>query len=49
MGPSTFRMSYLDPYAEAFDTWLRDEAEVVDTTDLTPAETAHLIASAASN
>jgi hypothetical protein len=40
LGPSSFRLSYLDPYAEAFRDWLRDEAEVIDTTDLTPAEAA---------
>ena len=49
MGPSTFRMRYLDPYAEAFTTWLHDEAEVIDTTDLTPAESARLIAAAVTN
>lgn len=49
LGASTFRMSHLDPYAEAFDTWLREEADVVDTTDLSPAEAAQLIAAAASD
>ena len=44
LGFSTFRMRYLEPYAEAYETWLRDEAEVVDTTHLTPAEAARRIA-----
>jgi hypothetical protein len=44
LGFSTFRMRYLEPYAEAYETWLRDEAEVVDTTHLTPAEVARRIA-----
>jgi hypothetical protein len=40
-GPnSPFRLKYLEPYAEAARTWLHGEAEVVDTTDLTPAEVA---------
>jgi hypothetical protein len=47
VGPnSSFRLKYLEPYAEAARTWLRDEAEVVDTTHLTPAETALQIAQA---
>ncbi|NYE94565.1 hypothetical protein FHU41_000786 [Psychromicrobium silvestre] len=40
LGPSTFRLKYLDPYAEAAQTWLHAEAEVIDTTNLTPRETA---------
>ncbi|MER6956561.1 AAA family ATPase [Streptomyces sp. NPDC000618] len=45
VGPnSTFRLRYLEPYAEAARTWLHDEAEVVDTTHLTPAEAARQIA-----
>lgn len=44
MGPSTFRLACLEPYAEAARTWLRREAEVVDTTHLTPAQTAQRIA-----
>ncbi|MET9933320.1 MULTISPECIES: ATP-binding protein [unclassified Streptomyces] len=40
-GPgSPFRLAYLEPYAEAARTWLHDEAEVVDTTRLTPAQAA---------
>jgi hypothetical protein len=46
LGPSTFRLAYLEPYAEAARTWLHDEAEVVDTTHLTPAEAARQIADA---
>jgi hypothetical protein len=44
--PSPFRLRYLRPYAEASRTWLHDEAEVVDTTHLTPAEVALRIATA---
>jgi hypothetical protein len=44
LGPSQFRLRYLDPYAEAFRAWLNDEAEVIDTTELTPAQTALRIA-----
>lgn len=40
LGPSAFRLRYLEPYEEALRTWLRDEAEVVDTSSLTPPETA---------
>jgi hypothetical protein len=44
--PSPFRLKYLEPYAEAARTWLHAEAEVVDTTHLTPAEAARQIAAA---
>lgn len=47
LGPdSPFRLTYLEPYAEAARTWLHDEAEVVDTTHLAPAEAALRIAAA---
>ncbi|GAA3769373.1 AAA family ATPase [Streptomyces coacervatus] len=47
LGPnSPFRLQYLEPYAEAARTWLHAEAEVVDTTHLTPAEAALQIAEA---
>lgn len=47
LGPdSPFRLQYLEPYAEASRTWLHAEAEVVDTTHLTPAQTAQQIAKA---
>ncbi|WP_328947401.1 AAA family ATPase (plasmid) [Streptomyces sp. NBC_00250] len=47
VGPdSPFRLTYLEPYAEAARTWLHREAEVVDTTHLTPAQTARRIAEA---
>jgi hypothetical protein len=47
LGPdSPFRLRYVEPYAEAARTWLHDEAEVVDTTHLTPAEAALQIAEA---
>jgi hypothetical protein len=44
LGPSAFRRAYLAPYAEAARTWLHAEAEVIDTTSLTPAEAARQIA-----
>ena len=44
MGPSSFRFSYLSPYAEAFQSWLGEEAHVVDTAELTPAQAASEIA-----
>ncbi|GIH46303.1 ATP-binding protein [Microbispora rosea subsp. rosea] len=44
--PSPFRLRYLEPYAEAARTWLHGEAEVVDTTHLTPAQVALQIAEA---
>jgi broad-specificity NMP kinase len=46
MGPSSFRMDHLEPYAEATRSWLHDEAEVVDTTNRTPREVAKQIADA---
>lgn len=46
MGPSTFRSSYLRTYAEAFRTWLSSEAEIIDSTNLTPAQAASAIAEA---
>lgn len=39
-GSSPFRLSYLEAYAQAADSWLHREADVVDTTRLTAAETA---------
>ncbi|MGW0796469.1 ATP-binding protein [Streptomyces sp. NPDC002692] len=45
VGPdSPFRLHHLEPYAEAARTWLHAEAEVVDTTHLTPAQAAQRIA-----
>ncbi|MCZ0207309.1 AAA family ATPase [Streptomyces sp. UMAF16] len=47
LGPdSPFRLRHLAPYAEAARTWLHAEAEVVDTTHLTPAQAAARIAQA---
>ncbi|MFF9479490.1 ATP-binding protein [Streptomyces sp. NPDC014733] len=47
LGPdSPFRLDHLEPYAEAARTWLHAEAEVVDTTHLTPAGAAERIAAA---
>ena len=45
MGPSTFRLKYVEPYLEASRTWLHDAAEVIDTTSLSPAGAAQQIAS----
>ncbi|MFJ9855012.1 ATP-binding protein [Streptomyces sp. NPDC101150] len=39
-------LQYLEPYAEAARTWLHAEAEVVETTRLTPAQAAVQIAEA---
>lgn len=44
--PSPFRLKYLEEYAAAARTWLHDEAEVIDTTHLTPTQVAGLIAAA---
>ena len=46
LGPSAFRFRYVDAYAEALEQWLRDEAEVIDTTHLAPDEAARRIAQA---
>ncbi|MEU5764641.1 AAA family ATPase [Streptomyces asoensis] len=46
LGPSAFRLRYLEPYAEAARTWLHGAAEVVDTTHLTPDLVARRIARA---
>ncbi|MDA4889551.1 AAA family ATPase [Streptomyces sp. MS2A] len=47
LGPdSPFRLRYLEPYAEAARTWLHAEAEVVDTTHLTPDQAALRVAEA---
>jgi len=43
---SPFRLKYLEPYAEASRAWLHREAEVIDTTHLTPSEAALRIAEA---
>ncbi|MQY22436.1 ATP-binding protein [Nocardia macrotermitis] len=44
--PSEFRLQYLEPYAEAARTWLHAEAEVIDTTHLTPNQVAQRIGAA---
>ncbi|WP_432575067.1 AAA family ATPase [Kineococcus sp. SYSU DK005] len=46
LGPSSFRLGYLQDYAEAARAWLHREGEVVDTTDLTPDRVAERIAQA---
>ena len=45
-GPSPFRLKYVDAYAEAAQSWLHDEAEVIDTTNVTPGDAARCIADA---
>jgi hypothetical protein len=45
-GLCTFRQDYLEPYAEAARAWLHEEAEVIDTTHLTPEQAAVRIADA---
>jgi len=42
--PSEFRLRHLQSYADAANTWLPREAEVVDTTTLAPEEAAVQIA-----
>ncbi|MFC9876941.1 ATP-binding protein [Nocardia salmonicida] len=49
LGPSSYRLRYLEAYAEAARTWLHSEAEVVDTSEITPAEVARRIADAVDN
>ncbi|WP_417219217.1 AAA family ATPase [Arthrobacter sp.] len=44
LGPSAFRFAYVEPYAQAARTWLHHEAEVIDTTDITPDQAARHIA-----
>ncbi|WP_435093391.1 hypothetical protein [Clavibacter michiganensis] len=46
LGPSAFRFSRVEPYAEAARTWLHAEAEVVDTSRITPEQAADRIAGA---
>lgn len=49
LGPSSFRLEHLEPYAEAARTWLHGEAEVIDTTHLTAAQAALRIAESVKN
>jgi hypothetical protein len=46
MGPSSFRLEYLEAYAEAARRWLHDEAEVIDTVHVTAEQAAAQIAGA---
>jgi hypothetical protein len=46
LGPSPFRLQYVESYAEAAATWLHDEADVIDTTHTPPALVALQIAEA---
>lgn len=49
LGPdSPFRLRHLEPYAEAVRTWLPAAAEMIDTTHLTPQQTAVRISRAVS-
>lgn len=43
MGPSRFRLDHLAWYDQASRTWLRDDAEMIDTTDLAPTQIAAVI------
>jgi hypothetical protein len=45
-GPPGWRLGFLQPYSNAATTWLHDDAQVVDTTHLTPSQAAHRIADA---
>ncbi len=47
--PSPFRLNYLEPYAQAARAWLHAEAGVIDTTHLTPSQSAQQIAEALGN
>ena len=46
LGPSDFRLGYLEAYAEAARTWLHAEAEVIDTAHVTPDDVARRVAAA---
>ena len=46
MGPSGFRLAYLVPYDKAFRGWLGAEADVINTTALTPSDVGTAIADA---
>ncbi len=46
LGPSEFRLAQLAAYAEAARTWLHADAQVIDTTSLTPRQAAWQIAEA---
>lgn len=48
MGPSEFRLEYVDAYAEAARGWLHDDAEVVDTSHVNAEVVADRIARAVS-
>lgn len=44
LGPSTFRFTYLEPYAQAARSWLHNDAKVIDTTHITADQVAQQIA-----
>lgn len=46
MGPSAFRLGYLEAYAEAARDWLHDDAQVIDTSDVNAEVVADRIAQA---
>lgn len=46
LGPSTFRLRYVDDYEIAFSAWMKAETEVVDTADRSARDVARLIAAA---
>ncbi|MFF2773042.1 ATP-binding protein, partial [Streptomyces bacillaris] len=43
LGPSTFRPAYVEAYAEAAREWLHAAGEVIDTSELTPAQVAERV------
>ena len=49
LGPSSFRLRHIDPYATARTGWMQNDAEIIDTTYLTPADTARQIIEALRN
>ena len=44
MGPSRFRLAHLEPYEQAARAWLHEDAEVIDTTVVSPEQAAQQIA-----
>jgi hypothetical protein len=48
LGYSTFRARHLQPYAEAYAGWLGDDAEVIDTSDISAEGAARRVADAVS-
>ena len=49
LGPSSFRLRHLNLYTAAHTGWMQNDAEIIDTTYLTPADTARQIIEALRN